>query len=74
MTAPETDWFALADRENAQAACVGHIEPRDAEQAEAWAELQRGDLRAIQRRLARLVGAVPARVTAIPGSTNTDTE
>ncbi|MGN6206014.1 hypothetical protein [Humibacter sp.] len=46
-----------------------------AEQRAAWHELQRGDLRAIQRRLIRLgLDVTIPKSTTIRGSTNTDTE
>lgn len=46
-----------------------------AEQLAAWHEVQRGDLRAIQRRLIRLgLDVTIPKQTAIRGSTTTDTE
>lgn len=46
-----------------------------ADQQAAWHEVQRGDLRAIQRRLIRMgIGATLPKSTTIRGSTNTETE
>lgn len=50
-------------------------ETMTAEQRAAWLEVQRGDVKAIQRRLIRMGLAVTIpKQTVIRGSTNTDTE